>query len=150
MDTAKMTRQERIRVVKQVTENGLTIGEVAKKEGIHRNTISLWLRNKRYNLDEEYVRLKEERSSKMHATKKPRDPFPEGVLMAAKNNPEELARENRDLRRKISYLEDKVAYLETLYSILKEAPEMVPKKKESKPSQDLSGRADAMSDESAQ
>lgn len=150
MDTAKMTRQERIRVVKQVTQKGLTIGEVAKREGIHRNTISLWLRNKRYNLDEEYVRLKEERSSRNAAAKKLRDPFPEGVLMAARNNPKELSRENRDLRKKISYLEDKVAYLETLYSILEESPEGVPKKKDSKPSQDSSRKAGAMSEDSAQ
>ena len=53
--------------------------------------------------------------------------------MAAETNPEELARENRDLRKKVDYLEDKVAYLEQLYKIIKTKPEEVVKKKDLKP-----------------
>ena len=51
--------------------------------------------------------------------------------MAAKTNPEELAKENSDLRRKNAYLEDEVAYLKKLYEVmLKEKSEDAPKKKD--------------------
>ena len=53
--------------------------------------------------------------------------------MAANKNPEELAREVRDLRRKNAYLEDEVAYLKKLYEIMtgKKSDE-APKKKDSR------------------
>lgn len=38
--------------------------------------------------------------------------------MAAKTNPEELAKENSDLRRKNAYLEDEVAYIKTLMEVM--------------------------------
>lgn len=43
-------------------------------------------------------------------------------------NPDELLRENKDLRKKIAYLEDKVAYLTELYKVISEEPEKILKK----------------------
>ena len=62
-----------------------------------------------------------------------KDPIPEGIAVAANKNPEELAREVRDLRRKNAYLEDEVAYLKKLYEIMtgKKSDE-APKKKDSR------------------
>ena len=62
----------------------------------------------------------------------PRDPYPEGIEMASTLNPEELKKENKDLRKKIAYLEDKVAYLEALYKVIKEDASEVSKKKDLK------------------
>lgn len=52
--------------------------------------------------------------------------------MASTLNPEELKKENKDLRKKIAYLEDKVAYLEALYKVIKEDASEVSKKKDLK------------------
>jgi len=38
--------------------------------------------------------------------------------VASRTSPDELAKENRDLRKKAAYLEDKVAYLEKLYELI--------------------------------
>lgn len=130
----RKTRNEKIRIVKLVTEEGCSIAEACRREGINISTLRRWLGDRRFNPDEEYARLQEEKGLRRNSARKPRDPFPEGILMAARNNPEELARENVDLRKKVAYLEDKVAYLETLYSILKEEPGEVSKKNGSRPS----------------
>ena len=111
---------------------------VSIKYGVARSTLGGWLSDDELNPDKEYARTR--RENKDNATrgsrisiKKPKDPIPEGIVMAAKTNPEELARENRDLRKKVDYLEDKVAYLEQLYKIIKTKPEEVVKKKDLKP-----------------
>ena len=59
----------------------------------------------------------------------PKDPFPYGVEMASIRNPDELLRENKDLRKKVAYLEDKVAYLTELYKVISEEPERIIKKR---------------------
>ena len=92
-----------------------------------------WLSDDEFNPDKEYARTRREKKDNASrgsrvSIKKPKDPIPEGIVMAAKTNPEELARENRDLRKKVDYLEDKVAYLEQLYKIIKTKPEEVVKK----------------------
>ena len=97
-----------------------------------------WLSDDELNPDKEYARTRREKKDNASrgsrvSIKKPKDPIPEGIVMAAKTNPEELARENRDLRKKVDYLEDKVAYLEQLYKIIKTKPEEVVKKKDLKP-----------------
>ncbi len=68
----------------------------------------------------------------------PKDPFPYGVEMASIKNPDELQRENKDLRKKVAYLEDKVAYLTEWYKVISEEPERILKKNDSLPCSDLS------------
>ena len=60
------------------------------------------------------------------------DPSPEGIEEVTTTNPIELKKENKDLRKKIAYLEDKVRYLETLYSLISTSPTEASKKKDSK------------------
>ena len=107
---------------------------VSIKYGVARSTLGGWLSDDELNSDKEYARTRREKKDNASrgsrvSIKKPKDPIPEGIVMAAKTNPEELARENRDLRKKVDYLEDKVAYLEQLYKIIKTKPEEVVKKK---------------------
>ena len=111
---------------------------VSIKYGVARSTLGGWLFDDELNPDKEYARTRREKKDNASrgsrvSIKKPKDPIPEGIVMAAKTNPEELARENRDLRKKVDYLEDKVAYLEQLYKIIKTKPEEVVKKKDLKP-----------------
>ena len=111
---------------------------VSIKYGVARSTLGGWLSDDEFNPDKEYARTRREKKDNASrgsrvSIKKPKDPIPEGIVMAAKTNPEELARENRDLRKKVDYLEDKVAYLEQLYKIIKTKPEEVVKKKDLKP-----------------
>ena len=107
---------------------------VSIKYGVARSTLGGWLSDDELKPDKEYARTRREKKDNASrgsrvSIKKPKDPIPEGIVMAAKTNPEELARENRDLRKKVDYLEDKVAYLEQLYKIIKTKPEEVVKKK---------------------
>ena len=107
---------------------------VSIKYGVARSTLGGWLSDDELNSDKEYARTRREKKDNASrgsrvSIKKPKDPISEGIVMAAKTNPEELARENRDLRKKVDYLEDKVAYLEQLYKIIKIKPEEVVKKK---------------------
>ena len=111
---------------------------VSIKYGVARSTLGGWLSDDELNSDKEYARTRREKKDNASrgsrvSIKKPKDPIPKGIVMAAKTNPEELARENRDLRKKVDYLEDKVAYLEQLYKIIKTKPEEVVKKKDLKP-----------------
>ena len=87
---------------------------VSIKYGVARSTLGGWLSDDELNPDKEYARTRREKKDNASrgsrvSIKKPKDPIPEGIVMAAKTNPEELARENRDLRKKVDYLEDKVA-----------------------------------------
>ena len=70
----------------------------------------------------------------------PKDPFPYGVEMASIRNPDELLRENKDLRKKVAYLENKVAYLTELYKVISEEPERITKKTIHCPVQTYPGR----------
>lgn len=138
MKYKKISLNEKRRIVGMVVDDHLSIAEAGRKTNLPDTTISMWLRNPKINLDAEYVKLLEEKASRRKPNKNPKDPFPEGVVMAARTNPDELARENKDLRKKVAYLEDKIAYLETLYSILKEDPAKISKKKDLRPSSDSS------------
>ena len=111
------------------------IAEVARKYGIPYTTVVGWLSNDEINPDKEYARSRREKKAEgtRARLKEPKDPIPEVIAVAAKTNPEELAKENRDLRRKNAYLEDEVAYLKKLYEVmLKEKSEDAPKKKDSR------------------
>ena len=59
--------------------------------------------------------------------------------MASIRNPDELLRENKDLRKKVAYLENKVACLTELYKVISEEPERIIKKNDSLSCSDLSG-----------
>ena len=113
---------------------GSNIAAVARKYGTPYTTVSSWLSNDEINPDKEYAGARREKKGKGTEAKlkEPKDPIPEVIAVAAKTNPEELAKENRDLRRKNEYLEDEVAYLKKLYEVmLKEKSEDAPKKKDS-------------------
>ena len=114
---------------------GSNIAAVARKYGTPYTTVLSWLSNDEINPDKEYARARREKKcmGTEAKLKEPKDPIPEVIAVAAKTNPEELAKENRDLRRKNAYLEDEVAYLKKLYEVmLKEKSEDAPKKKDSR------------------
>lgn len=130
-------------IVKEVIKAKLTIGEGARRFDVNKCSLWRWLADPKINENWEALeRYNESRKGPRLEKRFPDDPFPEGVVMAARNNPDELARENKDLRKKVAYLEDKVAYLETLYSILKEDPAKISKKKDLRPSTSSSSRED--------
>ena len=108
------------------------IAAVARRHGLSESTVSSWLSDDDINPDKEYARARREKRTGVMRLKlkEPKDPIPEGIAVAANKNPEELAREVRDLRRKNAYLEDEVAYLKKLYEIMtgKKSDE-APKKK---------------------
>ena len=113
---------------------GSNIAAVARKYGTPYTTVLSWLSNDEINPDKEYARARREKKcmGTEAKLKEPKDPIPEVIAVAAKTNPEELAKENRDLRRKNEYLEDEIAYLKKLYEVmLKEKSEDAPKKKDS-------------------
>ena len=107
------------------------IAAVARRHGLSESTVS----NDDIKPDKEYARARREKRTGVTRLKlkEPKDPIPEGIAVAANKNPEELAREVRDLRRKNAYLEDEVAYLKKLYEIMtgKKSDE-APKKKDSR------------------
>ena len=114
---------------------GNSIAAVARKYGIPDTTVGSWLSNDEINPDKEYARARREKKAMGTEAKlkEPKDPIPAVIAVAAKTNPEELAKENSDLRRKNAYLEDEVAYLKKLYEVmLKEKSEDAPKKKDSR------------------
>ncbi len=122
---------EKNTAVQYALKSGKSIRQVSLEMGIAFSSLKNWIHKERMKTDSEYAKLMKERESKKLRAE---DPFPDGVLMAAKTNPEELARENKDLRRKIAYQEDKIAYLETLYKLIGADPDKIDKKKESRPS----------------
>ena len=78
---------------------------VSIKYGVAFSKLGGWLSDDELNPDKEYARTRREKKDNASrgsrgSIKKPKDPIPEGIVMAAKTNPEELARENRDLRKK--------------------------------------------------
>ena len=134
MKYKKLPLSKKRKIVEEVMlEN--SIAAVARKYGIPDTTVGRWLSNDEINPDKEYARTRREKKVEGTRTvlKEPKDPIPEVIAVAAKTNPEELAKENRDLRRKNAYLEDEVAYLKKLYEVmLKEKSEDAPKKKDSR------------------
>ena len=96
------------------------IAAVAKKYGTPYTTVLSWLSNDEINPDKEYARARREKKAMGTEAKlkEPKDPISEVIAVAAKTNPEELAKENSDLRRKNAYLEDEVAYIKTLMEVM--------------------------------
>ena len=96
------------------------IAAVAKKYGTPYTTVLSWLSNDEINPDKEYARARREKKGMGTEAKlkEPKDPISEVIAVAAKTNPEELAKENSDLRRKNAYLEDEVAYIKTLMEVM--------------------------------
>ena len=136
----KLSLEEKVKAVNMVM-SGMGLRQVCKETGLSKTTIRQWVANEDINPDKEYARAYMGNRPwliKKVAKKGSKDPFPEGVVVASKTNPDEMARENRDLRKKISYLEGKVAYLETLYALINTAPDKISKKKDLKPSADSS------------
>ena len=134
----RRTKEEKIEVVKKVLQ-GLPITKVSKQTGIAFTTINYWLSDEDINPDKKYAKEHQDYAYRRNHGKLkkrkiqiPRDPYPEGIEMASTLNPEELKKENKDLRKKIAYLEDKVAYLEALYKVIKEDASEVSKKKDLK------------------
>ena len=128
-----------------VVEGGLTVTEAARRTDNSPATITAWLRDDDINPDKEYARLRRERRKP-----KPIDPFPQGVSAVARTNPDELVAENRNLRRKVAYLEDKVAYLESLFNSVSKKPQEIPKKKDLRQSGSLPGTEGETSGDCAQ
>ena len=134
----RRTKEEKIEVVKKVLQ-GLPITKVSKQTGIAFTTISYWLSDEDINPDKKYAKEHQDYAYRRNHGKLkkrkiqiPRELYPEGIEMASTLNPEELKKENKDLRKKIAYLEDKVAYLEALYKVIKEDASEVSKKKDLK------------------
>ena len=132
MKYKKLPLSKKRKIVEEVML-GNSIAAVARKYGIPDTTVGSWLSNDEINPDKEYARARREKKAMGTEAKlkEPKDPIPEVIAVAAKTNPEELAKENRDLRRKNEYLEDEIAYLKKLYEVmLKEKSEDAPKKKD--------------------
>lgn len=137
MGRKRADRQEKIEAVEAVNA-GMSIADVSRVLGRPCTTISNWLADGEFNPDGKYVRLRKGR--KGLGRHRPKDPFPEGVEMAADRDPEELAREVRDLRRKNAYLEDRAAYLQALFETVGEDPLGIAKKNDAGRSRRSSGR----------
>ena len=145
MKYKKRRHDEKVAAVRMVVEGGMTVTEAARRTDNSPATITAWLRDDDINPDKEYARLRRERIKP-----KPIDPFPQGVSAVARTNPEELVAENRNLRRKVAYLEDKVAYLESLFNSVSKKPWEIPKKKDSRQSESLREKEGETSEDCAQ
>ena len=119
MKYKKLPLSKKRKIVEEVML-GNSIAAVARKYGIPDTTVGSWLSNDEINPDKEYARARREKKAMGTEAKlkEPKDPIPEVIAVAAKTNPEELAKENSDLRRKNAYLEDEVAYLKKLYEVM--------------------------------
>lgn len=125
----KWTLKQKQDIAKLFYENNRRCYITAQQAGISEGLLRYWLANEDINPDKEYARELRSRLKVKPANRHiPKDPFPSGVEVASVNNPEELQKENKDLRKKIAYLEDKVAYLTQLYEVIKEPPNKVSKK----------------------
>lgn len=132
----KLSKEEKVKIVSRVVA-GESVSEVSKATKIAESTISSWLGNEEINPDREYALKYKEEHPWVGMKKKgfnQEDPSPEGIPEVTTSNPEELKKENRDLRRKVEYLEDKVLYLETLFELTGTKSSEVSKKKDSKQS----------------
>ena len=139
MKYRKWTLEQKQAVVKLFYANGRHWNDTARKAGISEGLLRYWLASEDINPDKEYAGgLRSRLKVKPRSRHVPKDPFPYGVEMASIKNPDELQRENKDLRKKVAYLEDKVAYLTELYKVISEEPERILKKNDSLPCSDLS------------
>ena len=129
-----LSKKEKAKIVSRVIA-GESVSEVSRATKVARTSIRNWLGNEEINPDREYaLKYKEEHSWKGMKKKgfNQADPSPEGIPEVTTTDPVELKKENKDLRRKIEYLEDKVLYLEKLYELIGTKPSEVSKKKDSR------------------
>lgn len=132
MKYRKWTLEQKQGIVRLFYANGRKWKDSARKAGISEGLLRYWLADEDINPDNEYARELRSRLKVKPANRhEPKDPFPSGVEMASEKNPDELQRENKDLRKKIAYLEDKVAYLTELYKVISAEPEKISKKNDS-------------------
>ncbi len=131
----KVAKEEKVRIVSMVLA-GESLTEVSKEAKVARSTLEMWIANEEINPDKEYaLKYKKEHSwMKTKKSFKETDPCPEGIAEATTNDPDELKRIIKDLRRKIAFLDDKVLYLETLYETISVKPSEISKKKDSRQS----------------
>lgn len=130
----KISKKEKAKIVSRVVA-GESIAEVSRRTKVAESSIKNWLGNEEINPDKEYALKYKEEHPWMSMKKKgfkEVDPSPEGIDEVTTTDPVELKKENKDLRKKIEYLEDKVLYLETLYELIGTKPSEVSKKKDSK------------------
>ena len=140
MKYRKRTLEQKQTIVKLFYANGRRWNDTAGKAGISDGLLRYWLASEDINPDKEYAgELRSRLKVKPRSRHVPKDPFPYGVEMASIRNPDELLRENKDLRKKVAYLEDKVACLTELYKVISEEPERIIKKNDSLSCSDLSG-----------
>ena len=129
-----LSKKEKAKIVSRVIA-GESIREVSRATKVSKSSIINWLGNEEINPDREYALKYKEEHPWMGMKKKgfkEVDPSPEGIPEVTTTDPVELKKENKDLRKKISYLEDKNLYLETLYELISTKPSEVSKKKDSK------------------
>ncbi len=139
MKYRKWTLEQKRAIAKKFYQNNKNWHQTTKEAKISDGLLRYWLADEDINPDKDYAReLRSRLKVKPAQRRVPTDPLPNGVEMASVNNPEELKRENKDLRKKIAYLEDKVAYLTELYKVISEEPEKISKKNDSSHSEDLS------------
>lgn len=128
----KWTLEQKQAIARLFYENERRWCDTARRAGISDGLLRYWLADEDINPDKEYAReLRSRLKAKPANRHEPKDPFPSGVEMASVKNPDELLRENKDLRKKVAYLEDKVAYLTELYKVISEEPEKISKKNDS-------------------
>lgn len=130
----KISKEEKAKIVSRVVA-GESVSEVCNDTKVAQSSLRTWLANEEINPDKEYALKYKEEHPWMSMKKKgfkEVDPSPEGIDEVTTTDPVELKKENRDLRRKIAYLEDKNLYLETLYELIGTKPSEVSKKKDSK------------------
>ncbi len=128
----KISRKEKEKTVSMVIA-GESIAEVSRATKAAESSIKNWIANEEINPDREYaLKYREEhpwlekmKSKGFNQT----DPSPDGIPEVTTTDPVELKKENKDLRKKIEYLEDKVLYLEKLYEILGTEPSEASKKR---------------------
>lgn len=150
MKYQKLSERDKKRIVAMVVDEGNGLREASRKSGINPSTIAKWLRDPMLNENAEYARmLKEKGMTRKPCERKPKDPFPEGVLVASRTSPDELAKENRDLRKKAAYLDDKVAYLEKLYELIGISSDKTAKKNVLRQSKSSSEKGEGTSEGSA-
>lgn len=139
MKYRKWTLEQKRAIANKFYLNNRNWQQTTGEANISNGLLMYWLADEDINPNKDYARELRSRMKVRPAQRKaPTDPLPNGVEMASVNNPDELLRENKDLRKKIAYLEDKVAYLTELYKVISEEPEKISKKNGSSHSEGLS------------
>ena len=109
----KLSKKEKAKIVLRVLA-GESIRELSRATKVASSSIIRWLENEEISPDREYALKYKDEHPWMGMKKKgfkEADPSPEGIPEVTTTDPVELKKENKDLRKKIEYLEDKVLYL---------------------------------------